>query len=175
MLIIMSFIERITNQFSFYTQEELYFKRIAIRSNYVYSAAISRIIKDIENDWNNLEINWFINYCLINNNLDLVATLGDYDIIISYEQLQYILNNYPDFDLLLASIIRKNNISINEILMLSNNVNITNLLIMYTDIKGILSDERYGNKHYYWLEFLFLFYGRFFRKRLDFRRFLLYK
>ena len=137
----MSFIERITNEFSFYKQEELYFKRIAIRSNYVYSAAISRIIKDIENDWNNLEIDWFINYCFLNNNLDLVALLGDYDIIISYEQLQYILNNYPDFDLLLASIIRKNNISINEILMLSNNVNITNLLIMYTDIKGILSDD----------------------------------
>lgn len=137
----MSFIERITNEFSFYKQEELYFKRIAIRSNYVYSAAISRIIKDIENDWNNLEIDWFINYCLLNNNLDLVAILGDYDIIISYEQLQYILNTYPDFDLLLASIIRKNNISINEILILSNNVNITNLLIMYTDIKGILSDD----------------------------------
>ena len=91
MVIIMSFIERITNEFSFYKQEELYFKRIAIRSNYVYSAAISRIIKDIENDWNNLEIDWFINYSLINNNLDLVAILGDYDIIISYEQLQYIL------------------------------------------------------------------------------------
>ena len=121
----MSFIERITNEFSFYKQEELYFKRIAIRSNYVYSAAISRIIKDIENDWNNLEIDWFINYCLINNNLDLVATLGDYDIIISYEQLQYILNTYPDFDLLLASIIRKNNITIKEIVFqILNNDNL---------------------------------------------------
>ena len=44
-----------------------------------------------------------------------------------------------------------------------------------SSFKGILSDERYGNKHYYWLELLFFFYERFFGKRLDFRRFLLYK
>ena len=143
---------KLQKEFSFYKNDKEYFLNI-IKTYKIYDKCLKIIICDLKNDWEKLNVQWFVDYLKNSKNSFLTALgrisskLSDYQINIDIETLEKIFNKYPELDNLFKEIFEnKDKVTYNDIEVITNDVYTISVLMFYTILKGIYIEDSYDDE-----------------------------
>ena len=105
------------------------------------------IIKErVVTDWENLNIDWFVAYVtkdddILSNLCKIVMSLNELGVVMNLNILKDILLKYPILDSLLSSLFKNKEVTSEDIVNISTNDVIREILFSYVTIKGIYKEE----------------------------------
>lgn len=105
------------------------------------------IIKErVVTDWENLNIDWFVAYVtkdddILSNLCKIVMSLNELGVVMNLNILKDILLKYPILDSLLSSLFKNKEVTSEDIVNISTNDVIREILFSYVTIKGMYKEE----------------------------------
>lgn len=142
---------KLQQEFAFYNKDINYFAEIvnsfASDEKNLFNKACKKVVIDLKKDWQELNIDWFINALqneqkLLSNLENILNIFQKYDITIDTNDLEKIIAKYPIVDKILFSLLGNNEkVDYDKLNLISQNENVIDLLLCYVTIKGSLTPE----------------------------------
>lgn len=139
---------RLIKEFAFYKKDSDYFETVLSQNITGYREIKNIVLNDIKNDWQNLNMDWFVEKIhngkriLLSELRYLLERLKKYNLEIDINYLNALLKKYPVLDGLLADLFKdRESINYDYIASLIDSEETINFLVLYATIKGRFSED----------------------------------